>query len=88
MSPVAWRRLSPVEKLQTLYGLALDAGLEDLSYRGEEPYRLAARASARHDVIMICAKYAIELSRDRDRGRILEELTRQLHERETAASDA
>ena len=78
LSPVAWRRLSPVEKLQVLYGLALDAALEDLSYRGDEPYRLAARASARHDVMMICAKYAIELSRERDRAAVLETLARDL----------
>ena len=47
LSPVAWRRLSPVEKLQSLYGLSLDAALEDLSYRGDDPHRLAARTSAR-----------------------------------------
>jgi hypothetical protein len=68
MSPVAWRRLSPVEKLQVLYGLALDAALEDLSYRGGEPHRLAARTSARHDVMMICAKYAIETAASARRG--------------------
>lgn len=28
ISPVAWRDLSPVEKLQALYGLSLDAALE------------------------------------------------------------
>jgi hypothetical protein len=72
--PVAWRRLSFVEKLQCLYGLSLDAALEDLSYRGDDPHRLAARASARHDVMMICAKYAIEMSRERERDRILAEL--------------
>ena len=76
LSPVAWRRLSPVEKLQSLYGLSLDAALEDLSYRGDDPHRLAARTSARHDVMMICAKYAIEMSRGRERERILSELTR------------
>jgi len=67
LSPVAWRRLSPVEKLQALYGLPLDAALDDLSYRGDDPHRLAARTSARHDVIMICAKYRIEMSRGRER---------------------
>ena len=77
ISPVAWRRLSPVEKLQVFYGLSLDAALEDLSYRGDEPYRLAARTSARHDVMMICAKYAIEPSRDRDQQRLVDELARQ-----------
>jgi hypothetical protein len=74
LSPVAWRRLSEVEKLQRLYGLSLDAALEDLSYRGDDPHRLAARTSARHDVMMICAKYAIEMSRERERDRILAEL--------------
>src|SRR5262249_59305468 len=45
LSPVAWRRLSPVEKLQALYGLSLDAALEDLSYRGDEiRYRDEPRA--------------------------------------------
>ena len=78
---LASRRLSPVEKLQALYGLSLDAALEDLSYRGDEPYRLSARTSARHDVMMICAKYAIETSRERDRQRVLEELVRGLEER-------
>jgi len=78
LSPVAWRRLSPVEKLQALYGLSLDAALEDLLYCGDEPHRLSARTSARHDVMMICAKYAIETSRDRDRQRILAELARNL----------
>ena len=76
LSPVAWRRLSAVERLQCLYGLSLDAALEDLSYRGDDPHRLAARTSARHDVMMICAKYAIEMSRERERERILSELTR------------
>jgi hypothetical protein len=75
LSPVAWRRLSEFEKLQRLYGLSLDAALEDLSYRGDDPHRLAARTSARHDVMMICAKYAIEMSRERERDRILAELT-------------
>jgi len=76
LSPVAWRRLSPVEKLQALYGLSRDAALEDLSYRGDDPHRLAARTSARHDVMIICAKYAIEMSRERERHRILAEMTR------------
>jgi len=53
ISPVACRGLSLVEKLQALYGLSLDATLVDLSYRGDEPYRIAARTSARHDVMMI-----------------------------------
>ena len=74
LSPIVWRRLSPVEKLQSLYGLSLDAALEDLSYRGDDPHRLAARTSARHDVMMICAKYAIEMSRERERERILSEM--------------
>ena len=78
LSPVAWRRLSPVEKLQALYGLSHDAALEDLLYCGDEPHCLSARTSARHDVMMICAKYAIETSRDRDRQRILAELARNL----------
>ena len=85
LSPVAWRRLSPVEKLQALYGLSLDAALEDLSYRGDEPHHLAARTSARHDVMMICAKYAIEISRERDRQRALEELMRRLRDEQTGA---
>ena len=76
LSPGDWRRLSLVEKLQSLYGLSLDAALEDFSYRGDDRHHLAARTSARHDVMMICAKYAIEMSRERDRQRILEELTR------------
>ena len=76
LSPVAWRRLSPVEKLQALHSLSLDAALEDLSYRGDDRHRLAARTSARHDVMMICAKYAIEMSRERERERILADLTR------------
>ena len=76
LSPVAWRRLSPVERLQCLYGLSLDAALEDLCYRGDDPHRLAARTSARHDEMMICAKYAIEMSRERERERILSEMTR------------
>jgi len=75
-TPHARRRLSPVEKLQALYGLSLDAALDDLSYRGDDPHCLAARTSARHDVIMICAKYGIEMSRERERQRILSEMTR------------
>jgi hypothetical protein len=78
VTPAAWRRLSPVEKLQVLYGLSLEAALEDLSYRGDEPYRLAARTSARHDVMMICAKYAIETTRERDARRLVEEFGRRL----------
>ena len=76
LSPVAWRGLSPVEKLQSLYGLSLDTALEDLSYRGDDPHRLAARTSARHDVMMLCAKYAIEMSRERERDRVVAELYR------------
>src|SRR5215469_7473182 len=83
LSPVAWRGLSPVEKIQFLYGLSLDAALEDLSYRGGDPHRLAARTSARHDVMMICAKYAIEMSRGCERERILAEM----HKREFGAGD-
>ena len=81
LSPVAWRRLSPVEKIQVLYDLSLDAALDDLSYRGNEPHRLAARASARHDVMMICAKYAIETSRKRESQRNLEQIARELRAR-------
>ena len=76
LSPVAWRRLSPVEKLQCLYGLSLDAALEDLSYRGDDPHRLSARTSVRHDLMMICAKYAIDMSRERERDRVVAELYR------------
>jgi hypothetical protein len=50
--------------------------LGDLSYRGDDPHRLAARTSARHDVMMICAKHAIEMNRERERERILLDLTR------------
>ena len=85
LSPVAWRRLSPVEKLQALYGLSLDAALEDLSYRGDEPHHLAARTSARHDVMMICAKYAIETSRDRERH--LERISAALRTRKRSGPD-
>jgi hypothetical protein len=81
LSPIGWRRLSPVEKLQVLYGLSFEAALEDLSYRGDEPHRLAARTSARHDVMMICAKYAIETSRERESRRLVEELGRRLSEK-------
>jgi hypothetical protein len=55
-----------------------DAALEDLSYRGDEPHRLAARTSARHDVMMIGGKYAIELSRERERETVLRELVHNL----------
>ena len=78
ISPVAWRGLSPVEKLQALYGPSLDAALEDLAYRGDEPYRIAARTAARHDVMMIAAKHAIELSRERERDRALQALVKDL----------
>jgi len=66
LAPVVWRRLS----------LSFDAALEDLSYRGDDSHRLAARTSARHDVMMICAKHAIEMSRERERQPILADLTR------------
>ena len=46
------------------------------TYRGDDPHRLAARTSARHDVMMICAKYAIEMSRERERDRVVAELWR------------
>src|SRR5215472_13752290 len=82
---VAWRRLSPVEKLQALYGLSLDAAYEDLLYCGDEPHRLSARTSARHDVMMICAKYAIETSRERTRNDVLTELARGLSESTSGA---
>jgi hypothetical protein len=35
--------------------------------------------------MMICAKYAIEISRERDRQRALEELMRQLRDEQTGA---
>ena len=81
LSPVAWRGFSPVEKLHTLYGLSLDAALEDLSYRGDEAYRIAARTAARHDVMMIGAKYAIEPGREREREKALQALVRDLPDR-------
>jgi hypothetical protein len=40
------------------------------------PIAFAARTSARHDVMMICAKYAIEMSCERERQHILSEMTR------------
>jgi hypothetical protein len=56
----------------------LDALFEDLSYDGDDPYRLAAHVSARHHVMMICTKYMIETSRERDRQHVLDDLARQL----------
>jgi hypothetical protein len=56
----------------------LDAALDDLSYCDNEPHRLAARTSARHDVMMICGKYAIELCRERERDRVRERLMSEL----------
>jgi len=46
-------------------------------------FGIAARISARHDVMMIRARYAIDMSRKRDRERILSEMTRREFEDET-----
>jgi hypothetical protein len=46
-----------VEKLQGPLWRGPRRCAKDLSYRGAEPQRLAARTSAHHDVMMICAKY-------------------------------
>lgn len=77
IAPATWVRMTPVQKLQTLYGLALDSALRTMTYSDDEldnPHKLAAHTSARHDILMLCTKWGIELHRDQARERALESL--------------
>jgi hypothetical protein len=76
--PPGWNRWSAAEKVEHLLGLSLDRMHEYLSWPADDldPYRLAAQTQVIRVVAMVAAKVGGEAARQRDRQRILDELTR------------
>src|SRR5262249_4723115 len=76
--PPGWNRWSPAEKAEHLLGLSLDRMHDYLSWPadGLDPYRLAAQTQVIRVVAMVAAKVGGEARRERERDRILSEMTR------------
>jgi len=76
--PPGWKRWSPAEKAEHLLGLSLDRMHEYLSWSADDldPYRLAAQTQVIRVVAMVAAKVGVDARRERDRQRILAEMTR------------
>ena len=76
--PPGWKRWSPAEKAEHLLGLSLDRMHEYLSWPADDldPYRLAAQTQVIRVVAMVAAKVGVEAHRERERERILSEMTR------------
>ena len=76
--PPGWNRWSPAEKAEHLLGLSLDRMHEYLSWPADDldPYRLAAQTQVIRVVAMVAAKVGVEAHRERERQRILSEMTR------------
>jgi hypothetical protein len=76
--PPGWNRRSSAEKAEHLLGLSLDRMHEYLSWPADDldPYRLAAQTQVIRVVAMVAAKVGVEAHRERERERILSEMTR------------
>jgi len=76
--PPGWNRWSPAERVEHLLGLSLDRMHDYLSWPadGLDPYRLAAQTQVIRVVAMVAAKVGVEAHRERERERILSEMTR------------
>jgi hypothetical protein len=81
--PSGWRRWSPAEKIAHALKMSLDGVAEVLSWPpGElDPHRLNVWAQVVRVAWMIGAKTGLEVARERDRQRVLDELDRKLRER-------
>ena len=76
--PPGWNRWSPAEKVEHLLGLSLDRMHDYLSWPADDldPHRLAAQTQVIRVVAMVAAKAGGEAARERERHRILSEMTR------------
>ena len=76
--PPGWNRWSPAERVEHLLGLSLDRIHDYLSWPadGLDPYRLAAQTQVIRVVAVVAAKVGVEAHRERERERILSEMTR------------
>ena len=76
--PPGWNRWSPAERVEHLLGLSLDRMHDYLSWPadGLDPYRLAAQTQVIRVVAVVAAKVGVEAHRERERQRILSEMTR------------
>jgi hypothetical protein len=85
LSHTEWRALSPGEKIERLFDMSLDDLYEIMSWPSGEldPFRLSVRMQVTRTIFTICLKAVLdgtlgrEAARERNRQRILEELTRQ-----------
>ena len=77
--PRGWSRWSAAEKVEYLLGLSVDRMHDYLSWPpdGLDPYRLAAQTQVIRVVAMVAPKAGGEAARERERHRIIEELTRE-----------
>ena len=82
--PPGWKRWSPAERVEHLLGLSLDRMHEYLSWPADDldPYRLAAQTQVIRVVAMVAAKVGVDAHRERERQRILSEMTRREFGRE------
>jgi len=75
--PPGWNRWSPAEKAEHLLGLSLLSMHDYLSWPADDldPHRLAAQTQVIRVVAMVAAKVGDAARLERDRQRILEELS-------------
>jgi hypothetical protein len=75
--PPGWNLWGPAEKAEHLLGLSLDRMHDYLSWPADDldPYRLAAQTQVIRVVAMVAAKVGGEAARERERQRILSEMT-------------
>src|SRR5262249_3240107 len=75
--PPGWKRWSPPEKAEHLLGLSLDRLHDYLSWPAADldPHRLAAQTQVIRVVVMVAAKVGDEARLQRDRDRMLAELS-------------
>jgi hypothetical protein len=85
LSHAEWRALGPGEKLERLFGISLDDLYEIMPWPiGElDPFRLSVRMQVTRTIFTTCLKAVLdgrlgrEAARERERQRILSEMTRQ-----------
>jgi hypothetical protein len=84
----AWNKLLPIEKLQVLYGLALDRAHDALRWTDDEldAHRLAYQNSVRHDVLMLAQRWAMADRRSQERAERLGELAEKINAVEVKAN--
>jgi hypothetical protein len=86
--PPGWNRWGAAEKAQHLLGMSLDRMQDNPSWPADDldPHRLAAQTQVIRVVAMVAAKVGDEARRERNRDRVLGELTDGLEARAAGRS--